>query len=455
LETYMDATSAQGVAHINPAGNLSGSSKLYKHQHPAGATTDVAITVPRRDHNFFGLTVLWRDPGREVEASMEWPDGTSTILPEQGLLPIELDGLTLVADRTTSPRGTVKIDVFVFSDPETSATVPTGDWILRMTDRSAPGGPPLETIAYVRDDLSGWGPGIAFVDHVSEDHLIGFPATADTGIPVAAYTGVGYDFGVAGERAFYSGRGFRIDGRDIMSVAAPDDPVSATFLPGQEGALSPFGGTSGASPHVAGVAALVQQHRGGVDGVEVRDAIENGAEVDDQVGDAPNGDWGHGKLRAYRAVYGGAPPPGTAPTIEPIEGQAQPDVESVFSVDVSDPDDAIDALTIEADLDYDGTYDTTLSNRELVVTLPEEGTQRVKLRVTDPTGRSATALAHIEVVPGSDDGQDGGVDIAPPSPASADDGCGCRVHVPDQRPPPFGWIAVAAAAWLRSRRRRT
>ncbi|MEM1034950.1 MAG: S8 family serine peptidase, partial [Myxococcota bacterium] len=81
LEQFIDDTSAQGVAHINPAGNLSGSRKSYKRALPAGMTSVIQIRVPSTPMRFFGTTLLWREPNRPVALTLETPSGDTVDVP--------------------------------------------------------------------------------------------------------------------------------------------------------------------------------------------------------------------------------------------------------------------------------------------------------------------------------------------------------------------------------------
>src|SRR5690606_19245901 len=125
-----------------------------------------------------------------------------------------------------------------------------GRWTVRVSDEGASG--PHQLVATVMDDQSRWDVGIHFPDYANEEHLVGHPGTADDAIVVAAYVGHGWSGGMPGSRAPKSGRGRRIDGYDLLSVAAPEDPIAAAFFEQHIAPMGPFGGTSGASPHVAG-----------------------------------------------------------------------------------------------------------------------------------------------------------------------------------------------------------
>jgi subtilisin family serine protease len=405
MEALIDETVSQGVAHVNPAGNLSTSQKLFKKMIPAGAEAVIPIEAPPDSpygaFKLMALSVLWRDTARALTIEIEDPTGLKkTALgadPKEVVYTSWSPGITFYAFREDSPRGTARADIYVFGEGESPPPIPLGTWKLRVTDPSPAGSPDTELIAYVLDEASGWGKGIYFPEDSSEDHLIGFPGTADHGIAVAAYTGHGWHGGEPGQRAEYSGRGRRIDGAPILWISAPDDPITSGYREGSPGVDFIYGGTSGASPHVAGAAALLLQADPNRTGVDVREAIKAGALVDDAVGQAPNEDFGNGKLRIYRSLFGADPPGGSAPSIKIDPAFVALGKTSAAPIEVSDPDEPASALRLEVDRDYDGVYEEVLEGRELPVKGDAVGVFTSKVRVMDATGRSAAALAVIDV----------------------------------------------------------
>ncbi|MCC6557038.1 MAG: S8 family serine peptidase, partial [Polyangiaceae bacterium] len=405
LEQLIDETAQEGVAHINPAGNLSTAEKLFKHAFAAGSLSTIPIEAPPDspygEFRFLGASFLWRDTGRDLQVALEDPTGFSMVVTTDApfLYTDWHDGLKVYAVREDSSRGTARLDLYLFSDAPDPPPIPLGTWLLHVTDPAAPGSPDLEIIGYVMDDLSGWGHGIHFPELSSEEHLVGYPGTADLGLAVSATTGHGFNGGEPGTRAHYSGRGHRIDGESILWISAPDDPITSGFWEGREASYVIYGGTSGASPHVAGAAALLLEDDPTRTGADVREAIKAGALVDDAVGAAPNDDYGHGKLRIHRSLRGEDPPGGEPPTISVAPATATVEEEVAIPVSVADPDEPSEGLLIEVDRDYDGTYDARVEAGVLRMTFDRTGQRLMRLRVRDATGREAGALLPIEVLP--------------------------------------------------------
>ncbi|MEZ4312521.1 MAG: S8 family serine peptidase [Polyangiaceae bacterium] len=448
-EAYIDATSAEGVVHVNPAGNLSGSEKLYKNPIPAGGTLEVPIEVPKAGYTFFAFSFLWRDTTRDLGFIVEDPTGfTMEVGGPADVFSDWNGGLTVYSSREDSTRGTARVDFYLFNQAATTKQVPSGTWKVHVVDLADPASEPVTLIGYVADEISGWGKGIYFPEHTSEDHFIGYPGTADHGMPIAAFTGHGYWGGVPGERASYSGRGVRIDGKPILWISAPDDPITSGTRTGVQALHLIYGGTSGASPHVAGSAALLVSQNPTATGDDVKEAIRKGALADEAVlsaGPVPNTDYGHGKLRIYETLFGKAPPGGDAPTlaIEPVtveEGDT-----AKLTLSAADADEPAAALTFEVDRDYDGVYEEKLTAPELLVPAAAIGTVVSKVRVTDSTGRSAAALAIAIVV---EKGK-----VQDPDNNESDGGCNAPA-APVPEGAPLTIATGAALLLLASRRRR-
>lgn len=395
LETLIDDTVATGVVHVNPAGNLSTADKMMRRTLDPSGTTQIPIEIPAIGATYLIATMLWRDTSRDLTFRLEAPDGSGIDLPTggQGFQGSFL-GKTIFAVREDSSRGTAKVDLYLI-DEAAPVPIPTGTFRLIVGDSS--GLAPIELVGTVFDEVSGWGGGIRFTEDVTEDHLVGWPGTADHGLGVSAFTGHDWDeTGATGQRAFYSGRGHRIDGAPLLWISAPDNPIVPAHFAERELAWMIYGGTSGASPHVAGSAALVLEADPTLDGEGVKARIKAGAVTDAATGAVPNDDFGWGKLDAHRAIFGEPAADGQPPTIAGGALELALGAHEI-PLEVADPDDPASALTVEVDLDYDGTWDTTLAGPSptLALALDAPGSSVLKLRVVDPSGRTGQALLRV------------------------------------------------------------
>jgi len=200
---------------------------------------------------------------------------------------------------------------------------------------------------------------------------------------------------------------------DWVDVAAPGVFIYATLKDNSYGKKS---GTSMASPHVAGLAALVFTTVSDTSGDgklndEVRSRIE--ATCDD-IGVTGIG---HGRINAARAVDSGPVPPGT------ITGQVTDaeDGSAIYGAQVSDG-------TRTATTDASGEYTVAdVPAGDYEVTASKEGYETSSLTVTVLTGNSAVAnLSLTEVIlPGSITGSvTGAEDGSPIAGATVTDGTG-------------------------------
>jgi MYXO-CTERM domain-containing protein len=319
--------------------------------------------------------------------------------------------------------------------------------------------------------VSGWGQGAAWSAAMATDSsTIGVPAVADHCAAIGAHTDHVMtsqepwygEPGGEGELRYYSGRGPRIDGVQKPDIAAPDNPwAAAPHIPGTaQGSVSyaavwPFGGTSGAGPHVSGVAALLAQ--AGIKGDAARDAIRSGAIHDDITGTTPNADFGWGRLSAAGAL--GVEATGSAPSVSLVADPPTTTVgESVtLRPTATDPDGASSDLEQKWDDGYDGTWDTAYGPvGPRTVTKKTAQPEPFKVRVRDKQGRIAEAVVWVafgevqqpDAGPPNDasqaDAEQGDAGIGPePAPVappqSEEDGCGCRT---------LGGPAPGRSAWM-------
>ena len=412
------------------------------------------------------ITLLWRDPSADLAFTLKDPAGHSVALPQNNTAGKPLgDGKTSVHSyREDSSRGTAMFDISV-----SAGSLATGTWTLTAKH---PGVKDVKLLGYVHDDRHGWSSGAAFLNNVSEEGLVCFPATADSAITVAAYTGhagAPYDIlktgDAGGDLRYYSGRGERIDGAKIVDLAAPDNPltpVNATYSSATGPAdFQLFGGTSGAGPHVAGAAALIKQLDPTLDGLAVRSRLRKGALADTQVGAVPSDTWGMGKLRVYRSLFDKDPPANTPPHVAITTGPARVGVPVTITPHVKDAEDSEGTLQIRWDEGYDDSWSSYGSVQALQRTYDEAGWVRLKLEVKDSGGLTAAAAVLLQVLPGpaldagatSDAERDAGAagDAGDAGTAADDGGCGCVIASERGRPVRLGlpWLLLLLVALVR------
>jgi subtilisin family serine protease len=255
---------------------------------------------------------------------------------------------------------------------------------------------------------------------VTDESTMAWPSTADSAISVGATyaNDLTDDNGTLGVTDF-SGRGPRIDGVLSIDVVAPHDDYAAA--PGAVGGLgnySMFGGTSGATPQVAGAMALLVQLQPDITPAQASLRLTASATALAGVGPSPA--WGYGRLATYRLLVDTAPPINHAPALTLIEPDATY-VGSDIVIDAratSDAEDAAASLFFRWDVDYDGDWDVTgLGENLLAYDLTAVGTHWVKVEVEDRGGLTAHRL--VKVVGRSRQRRDIGEPVSPGSGCNA------------------------------------
>ncbi len=442
LEAFLDAAKARGILTASPAGNLGGSQKHVTIAAKAGSN----VVEVQTDHLFArsrGLYFSFHHTGgaRKVTPRVRWAGAEWTAVP------VDPDGVNLgngiigVATENVSPRGTHELHVFF--GKQSSPLPPTG-WEI---DLALDDGPPLRIEGYVSDPMSGWRGGAWFAEG-TDAYTICNPATADSAIRIGAFALNDNPRAEtrAGDILTYSSRGPLLRGGDGIDLGAPSYALS-TVTPLDEGVTGwmPYGGTSGAGPHVAGTIALMRQAFPNASADELLAKLLAGATSDAMVAKAGPTAFGRGRLDVAGAL-GIEPQAGTAPTVIVVTengGTSRP----TLHVEITD-DEPAETMRVRWDLDYDGVPDTeweALSPRSFEGATV--GSQWVRLEVLDRQGHvaSTTAVFEVGTIPPPGD--------ARATSSDADAGCGCRA-APAGPGTGEGGLALAAVASLVARRRR-
>jgi hypothetical protein len=473
----VDATAeSDDILHACPVGNTGGAQKHAQVAIPAGQTTTVTFENPAYLAPMYIQLSLNIRGASDLGVKLREPGGTEVdLVAKAGKQSSLLPGIVLYPTVQTTSRGTYFVDTVLYAYQPSKDPMPTGDWELEIEGHEEKD---ATLDAYVMDEVSSWGKGVAFPSEVATDvSTIGAPAVADHAFALGAFTGhpstpqatwfVGDE--PAGQVRGYSGRGPRIDGLARLDVVAPDNPFAAApYMPDYfgygevaHGGFWVFGGTSGAGPHVAGVAVLLAQ--AGIRGKAAREAIMAGATKDAQTLADPNA-YGAGRLNAAGAlgIEVSDAPPTVAITLasSPVfVGRA-----AELQLTVADPQHPESSLVARWDDGYDGTWDTDYeSSFDRTVVHEEVGRFPYKVRVRNPGGRVAEAVLWVTVEEAPPEQPDAGLDAglgedAPAGPAATPStepggGCGCRT-VSRGSTGGGALLAILLGAGLAVRRRR-
>ncbi|MHA1736564.1 MAG: S8 family serine peptidase [Candidatus Thorarchaeota archaeon] len=300
-----EAMRTSGLVSSLASGNLAGYNKHARFSVMSGQTGSVKFAVNSPPKYSF-LNVLWYSHDDDEHVFLRSPNGNSIDL---GVFSdvaghsyiIEDDDLKAYYFADVSVRGTNRIIVQVSEDDHEWAS---GTWTLEMEN---PSGETVEVNCYAWG--STWSDAyLRFTTHVDNSRTVSSPGTADLGIAVGSCN----DY--LSTLSASSGRGPRIDGVQKPEVVAPGLGITAA-----RNSLSSLwisrSGTSMASPHVAGVLALVCQALGEKTGWALYSAVVQGAGGNTHHNDPPEFDWGFGAvdaLEAVRTVYSPEPLAGSS-----------------------------------------------------------------------------------------------------------------------------------------------
>ena len=167
-------------------------------------------------------------------------------------------------------------------------------------------------------------------------------------------------------------------------IFRPDDPMvcaSADNDPDYYGGYGRFGGTSGATPHVAGIAALMLGSQSFKSHEEVEAAMTQNASQDNATGEIPNEAYGYGKVRGAMSTFG-ASIPHTLPSPIAVDIHRGNNCELMLSAIAEDGDKAL--ANLQYDLWYNGVLDPMVNSS---LELPSVETEiPVVLHAADGTG---------------------------------------------------------------------
>ncbi|MBX2797563.1 MAG: S8 family peptidase [Myxococcales bacterium] len=348
LEQLVTRQMTQGdVVHVCPAGNLADAGKHAVTQPRAGQVS-YTITVPVWATVWQLLVDVHLPAGGPSECTVRLPDGSSGS-PSFGGFTETFGSRSAWSWIALANERTALHQLWLWT-PDYTSPLPAGDY-----DVSCRHDGPADTDVHAyHSDGYGWSRGAYFEQDVRANTM-GVPSTADACLSVAAHGGRFGDYaGEVGEIRSWSSRGPTLDDRRTLDLSSPDDPfapVSSLEDPSAYATYGRFGGTSGASPHVAAVAALLRQADPEATPLDIRDRILSGV----QPSGVPEDAGGLGKLRGFEAHHAAPPspaPPLTAVSLAPIsavhEGRCQVRLQGLSEVRGAE---------FRWDLDYDGTWD--------------------------------------------------------------------------------------------------
>jgi len=284
-----------GILTTAAAGNLGTREKHARFSVPSGGSNTVLLRVHNAPDNSF-LSLLWQSSDRDEHVLLTPPAGPPIDLGEYSQIAgssfaLETDNLSAYVFSEISPRGMNNIIVQVSTAEHDWQD---GTWDVTVTN---PNGEDIWIDGYSWDGF--WETSyMTFESYIDNLHTVSSPGTSDFAIAVSSYSES------TGSITSTSSRGPRIDGAPKPNIAAPGISIRAAagnFL--SDGTLwRSKDGTSMASPHVAGVLALIRQAEGNDNPWMDYSALVNGAGSLTSHYEVPLNNWGHGLCDAATSV---------------------------------------------------------------------------------------------------------------------------------------------------------
>lgn len=462
FEAAMSAAREQGLVHVNPVGNLNRSKKHRIAAAQPGSSARFTFVV---DEGFdddgetlpyqsaFG-SLQWTRAHPALELEVTSPNDDTFVWSVDGADTTTIDGATLDIAYGETDRGSGYIEFYLQAEGA-EQELARGEWTLALTGFSGED----DVWGRVTDEYSNWRPGIRWTEPTVDRGTAAFPSTAEAALGVGAFAGRGAHGGAAAddhELRPFSGRGPSLDGRRVVSLAAPDDPfvpLAATpdILDAGWGRswFTAFAGTSGAAPHVAGtVALMLAASDEDLSPGDIEQRLVDSADASELVpapGQLPGQGWGYGRLDAYGAIYDEPAPVLDDPPVAVLE-IVERDQEVRLDASASEPS---QGLEYRFDTDYDGRWDTEWTDQAHASRSGDSAFwARLEVRTSD--GQRHGTVAYW---PGRDGGEtdagdagstDAGSDVAdPPEPK----GC-CTQSVGADAPVRLTWACLVALVVL-------
>ena len=330
--TFFSQNPGQAVSVA--AGNSGNNEIHYGQMISSGMESEFVLKIPNYnpdpiDNDDHVIKQLWYEGGYPIEVTVTSPNGyEATAQSGDSVLTSTPDGAIGMDtfDNYVNPKGA---RIFQINIHTGTALIPPepGDWTIHV--RNVTNNSNIQYNSWIVTSSMDF-PWLE--PNTGRDYTVTMPGTAEGAITAGAYTsrrewtnreGNPYHFpnAVVNQITSFSGGGPTRDGRTKPNITSPGQIIgsaesddasfqSALLLP--ENGYVLLQGTSMASPHIAGIAALIFEANPDLTGKQIIEILEQSALSDNFTGTVPNETWGYGKVDAiamfdYFEVTGGIP----------------------------------------------------------------------------------------------------------------------------------------------------
>lgn len=294
-----------------------------------GGSTFVEFSIPTYtpmsgNQNDFVVLDMWYDGTDAMSVTVRTPSG-ATVTALSGTPPNRLssdDGFVFIDNASLgfNPLNEAKNCIIQVFDDVAAKPPASGTWRVTIGGTLVNSGGRFDVwVSNTSDPINDTN----FTTGADNSRTVGTPGTSTEAITVASFVtktswksvdGKTYVFNPSDTLdsiSEFSSRGPTRDGRLKPDIAAPGEGIvsalSKDATPGTPFVLQDNrhliqSGTSQATPHAAGAAALLLQMNPSLTAAEVKSALTATAKADAKTGSVPNFRWGYGKLDAFGAA---------------------------------------------------------------------------------------------------------------------------------------------------------
>jgi hypothetical protein len=244
------------------------------------------------DYSF--LSLLWHSSDRDEQIILTSPTGADIDLGEFAQVAhsswaLDEEDLSSYVFAGINARGLNNIIIQVSAEDHDMSD---GTWNVTVNNQA---GESVWVDAFAWDGR--WeASNMVFSTHIDTERTLSSPGTADMAVVVTAYSESSSNILLS------SGKGPRVDGTPKPTIAAPGFNIGAALNEISHPLWIPKTGTSMASPHVAGVLALIRQASGEKSAWLDYSALVSGAGVHSTHYETASPSWGHGLVDALWSV---------------------------------------------------------------------------------------------------------------------------------------------------------
>jgi minor extracellular serine protease Vpr len=292
---------------------------------PPGQTTEFTVRLPQYqpdsgNDNDYVLTFLWYeiDGADTLEATVISPGGYEVTGRRGDEFIIDTDDGAIHYNTFgdyINPKN-ARVFLIEFFDQDGTKPPANGDWRIRLRNRSQTG-----PVRYNSWMISSSMNNVIYQPNSGRAYTVTQPGTAEYGITVGSYAtrvqwtdrqGNQWHFADAAEERLspWSGGGPTRDERLKPDISAPGQIIAAAksvnstfpnYLSLSDTNYVYLQGTSMATPHIAGVVALLFQANPMLSGIEMQRIVQSAGFGDLRTSEVPNYRWGYGKINTLFA----------------------------------------------------------------------------------------------------------------------------------------------------------